>query len=239
VNALVRRVACAALLIALGGCATVPGRDPFEGFNRAVFAFNEKLDEVALKPVATGYQAVVPQYIRTGVDNVFANIGDLWSAVNHLLQAKPRDAVEMGFRFVFNSTFGLAGWLDIAGEAGLERRNEDFGQTLGRWGLRPGPYLVLPVLGPSNLRDTAALPLDLRALPPAYFYERRDRNPVSALYLISTRARLLSATRALDEVALDKYALVRDAYMARRRDQVYDGDPPEEPDADEPAEPSK
>lgn len=238
-NALLHRLACMVLLAALGGCATLSERDPFEGFNRAVFTFNDKLDEVAIKPAATAYQAILPQYIRTGIDNVFGNIGDLWSAVNHLLQAKPRDAVEMGFRFVFNSTFGLAGWLDIATEAGLERRSEDFGQTLGRWGLKPGPYLVLPLLGPSNLRDGAALPLDLRALPPAYFDEGRDRNPVSVLYLISTRARLLSATRAIDQIALDKYTLVRDGYLARRRDQVYDGEPPEEPEREEGAEPSK
>lgn len=230
-----RALACALAATALGGCATTPGnRDPLEGLNRKVFAFNEAVDSAVLKPVATGYQTVVPQFIRTGIDNVFANIGDLWSAANHLLQAKPRDAIEMGFRFVVNSSFGLAGWFDIAGEAGIERRSEDFGQTLGRWGLGPGPYLVLPILGPSNARDGAALTLDLRASPSALASEGRDRNVTAALQVVSTRARLLSATKAIDEIALDKYTLVRDGFLARRRDQVYDGDPPEEPEPPEP-----
>lgn len=233
-------VACLVLLGALGGCATAPGRnvDPLENFNRSIFAFNEAVDGAVLKPVAIGYEKVVPQFIRTGVDNVFANIADLWSAANHLLQAKPRDAVEMGFRFVVNSSFGLGGLFDIATDAGIERRNEDFGQTLGRWGLGAGPYIVLPILGPSSLRDTAALPLDLRALPPALLDEPRDSNPTSVLQLVSTRARLLSATRAIDDVALDKYVLIRDGYLARRRNQVYDGNPPEEPDEPDP-EPAK
>lgn len=228
------------VLLALGGCATAPGRnvDPLENLNRSIFAFNEAVDSAVLKPVATGYEKVVPQLVRTGVDNVFGNIGDLWSAINHLLQAKPRDAVEMGFRFVVNTTFGIGGLFDIATDAGIERRNEDFGQTLGRWGLGAGPYIVLPILGPSSLRDTAALPLDLRALPPALLDEPRDRNPASVLQLVSTRARLLSATRAIDEVALDKYVLIRDGYLARRRNQVYDGNPPEEPEEPE-AEPAK
>jgi phospholipid-binding lipoprotein MlaA len=236
----VRAITWMVFLVALGGCAAGPGRnvDPLENFNRSIFAFNEAVDSAVLKPVATGYEKVVPQLVRTGVDNVFGNIGDLWSAINHLLQAKPRDAVEMGFRFVVNTTFGIGGLFDIATDAGIERRNEDFGQTLGRWGLGAGPYIVLPILGPSSLRDTAALPLDLRALPPALLDEPRDRNPASVLQLVSTRARLLSATRAIDDVALDKYVLIRDGYLARRRNQVYDGNPPEEPEEPE-AEPAK
>lgn len=230
-----RALGCALAAAMLGGCATTPGnRDPLEGLNRKVFAFNEAVDSAVLKPVATGYQAVVPQFIRSGIDNIFANIGDLWSAANHLLQAKPRDAIEMGFRFVVNSSFGLAGWFDIAGEAGIERRSEDFGQTLGRWGIGPGPYLVLPILGPSNVRDGAALTLDLKASPSGLASEGRDRNVTAALQVVSTRARLLSATKAIDEIALDKYTLVRDGFLARRRDQVYDGDPPEEPEPPEP-----
>lgn len=183
--------------------------------------------------MATGYQKVLPQFMRTGVDNFFGNIGDAWSAVNHLLQAKPHDALEMGARFTFNTLFGLGGLFDIAGEAGIGRRSEDFGQTLGRWGLGSGPYLVLPVLGPSTARDTAALTVDLRASPAAFFGETRDRVGVAALQLISTRARLLQATRTIDEIALDKYALIRDGFLARRRNQVYDGNPPEEPEPPE------
>jgi phospholipid-binding lipoprotein MlaA len=226
---------CALALLALQGCASAPGtpNDPLEGFNRTVFAFNEAVDSAVLKPVATGYQNVVPQLVRTSVDNFFGNIGDIWSAVNLLLQAKPVPALEMGMRFTFNTVLGLGGFLDIAGDAGMERRSEDFGQTLGRWGIGPGPYLVLPLLGPSTVRDTAALPLDLKASPPAYFEERGDRLGISAVQLISTRARLLSATRAIDEIALDKYSLIRDGFLARRRNQVYDGNPPEEPEPPE------
>ena len=227
----------ALLMFALGGCATAPGspNDPFEGFNRSVFSFNEAVDNALLKPVATGYQKVVPQFVRTSVDNFFANLGDAWSAVNLVLQAKPVPAIEMGMRFVFNSTLGLGGLFDIAGEAGMERRNEDFGQTLGRWGVGPGPYLVLPILGPSTVRDTSALTLDFQAAPAAWFQERRDQVGVSVLQVISTRARLLSATRTIDDIALDKYLLIRDGFLVRRRNQVYDGNPPEEPEP--PAEP--
>ena len=219
----------------LGGCATTPGgsKDPFETFNRGMFSFNEAVDSAVLKPVATGYEKVVPQFVRTGVDNFFGNIGDAWSAVNHLLQAKPQAAFEMGMRFAFNTAFGLGGLIDIAGEAGIERRNEDFGQTLGRWGLGAGPYLVLPLLGPSTLRDTGALAVDFRAAPAAFFDESRDKYGISALQVISTRARLLSASRTIDDIALDKYSLIRDGFLVRRRNQVYDGNPPEEPDPPE------
>lgn len=230
-----RAVASAALALELMGCATVPATpgDPLESVNRAVFSFNEAVDAAVLKPVATGYRAVVPQFVRTGVDNFFGNIGDAWSAVNHLLQAKPAAAFEMGLRFGFNTVFGIFGLLDVAGEAGIERRSEDFGQTLGYWGLGPGPYLVLPLLGPSTLRDTAALALDGRASPVALSDETRDRYAIAGLLVVSTRARLLSATQAIDDIALDKYSLIRDGFLARRRYQVYDGNPPEEPEPPE------
>lgn len=230
-----RALACLAALT-LAGCATAPATrgDPLEAMNRAVFAFNESLDEAVLKPAATGYQKVLPQFMRTGVDNFFGNIGDAWSAVNQLLQAKPRDALEMGARVTFNTVFGLGGLIDIASDAGLERRSEDFGQTLGRWGLGAGPYLVLPVLGPSTARDTAALTLDFRAAPSAVLTDETGASVgIGALQLISTRARLLQVTRTIDDIALDKYALIRDGFLARRRNQVYDGNPPEEPEPPE------
>jgi phospholipid-binding lipoprotein MlaA len=226
----------ALLLLALGGCATSPGgdpRDPLEGFNRSVFSFNESVDKAVLKPVATGYENVVPQFVRDRVDSFFGNLGDAWSAVNLLLQAKPVPALETGMRFAFNSTLGLGGLFDIAGDAGMERRTEDFGQTLGRWGVGSGPYLVLPILGPSTVRDTGALAADFQAAPAAWFQERRDQAGVTVLQVISTRARLLSATRQIDEIALDKYLLIRDGFLVRRRNQVYDGNPPEEPDPPE------
>jgi phospholipid-binding lipoprotein MlaA len=226
----------ALLLFVLGGCATTQGgdpRDPFEGFNRSVFAFNESVDKAVLKPVATGYEKVVPQFVRERVDSFFGNLGDAWSAVNLLLQAKPVPALETGMRFAFNSTLGLGGLFDIASDAGMERRTEDFGQTLGRWGVGSGPYLVLPILGPSTVRDTGALAADFQAAPAAWFQERRDQVGVSVLQVVSTRARLLSATRQIDDIALDKYLLIRDGFLVRRRNQVYDGNPPEEPEPPE------
>jgi phospholipid-binding lipoprotein MlaA len=228
-----RRIASLlAITLATAGCATTgaPPSDPWEGMNRAVFSFNEAVDRAVLKPVATGYEKVVPEFARNAIDNVFGNIGDAWSAINHLLQAKPQQALEMGLRFSVNTVFGFGGVIDIASEAGLERRTEDFGQTLGRWGLGSGPYVVLPLLGPSTLRDTAALTLDLQAQPAAFFDEPRDRYGIATLQIINTRAKLLSTTRTLDDIALDKYSLVRDGFLARRRNQVYDGNPPEEPE---------
>jgi len=220
----------AAAALVLAGCATTGGTrgDPLESVNRVVFDFNEGLDRVVLKPVATGYQAVLPEFVRTSIENFFNNFNDGWSAINHLLQGKPAAALEMGMRFSANTVFGL-GFVDVAG-AGIERRPEDFGQTLGRWGLPPGPYLVLPLLGPSSVRDSAGLLLDIRAVPEAFPEERAERWALGTLHVISVRAGLLSATKALDELALDKYSLVRDGYLARRRRLVYDGDPPDEPE---------
>jgi phospholipid-binding lipoprotein MlaA len=203
--------------------------DPWERLNRRIYGFNEAVDAAILKPVALGYRAVVPEFLRTGIDNMFGNLGDAWSAVNLLLQAKPKPALEMGMRVVTNSIFGLAGFLDIAEEAGLSRQNEDFGQTLGTWGVQSGPYMMLPLLGPSTLRDTAALPVDMKVSPSAIaFKEVRDQNGATVLSIINTRTKLLNAGKVLDDVALDKYILLRDAYLSRRRSQVYDGDPPDE-----------
>ncbi|HEU5295602.1 MAG TPA: VacJ family lipoprotein [Burkholderiaceae bacterium] len=217
--------------LALDGCASTPATrgDPFEDVNRAVFSFNEGLDKAVLKPVAEGYQAVLPEFVRTSIANFFNNFNDGWSAINHLLQGKPAAALEMGMRFSANTVFGFGGLFDVAG-ASIERRPEDFGQTLGRWGLPPGPYLVLPVLGPSTVRDGTGLLLDFRAVPEAFLEERPERWALGTLHVISVRAGLLAATRTLDEIALDKYSLIRDGYLVRRRNLVYDGNPPEEPE---------
>lgn len=230
-----------ATLLGLTGCAAVPGsgateRDPWERMNRKVFAFNEAVDEVAIKPAAMVYQGVVPGVVRTGVSNVFGNVNDVWTAGNLLLQAKPRQALQMGMRAVVNTSFGLLGLLDVAEEAGLERfTTEDFGQTLGYWGIKTGPYIVLPLLGPSNLRETAALAADIKdSAASVLWHEPRDRNAATVLQLLDTRVRLLNAGRVLDEIALDKYVLLRDAYLARRRSLVYDGDPPEDDTAPPP-----
>jgi phospholipid-binding lipoprotein MlaA len=233
------RCALAAGLLAavLPGCSTVPAAtsaaqpaptDPWENWNRKVFVFNEKVDQAVLKPVATAYQKVVPEFVRTGVNNALGNITDVWSAANHLLQGKLQSGLEMGMRVLANTVFGLAGVLDPATEMGLTRRSEDFGQTLGRWGVGNGPYLVLPVLGPSTLRDGAGWVVDRQFAPSTLPPTSNGQYSVLALEIINARTNLLSATQLLDEAALDKYSFARDAYLARRRDALYDGAPPME-----------
>lgn len=207
--------------------------DPWEPFNRSIHTFNEKLDEALVKPVATAYRDLVPQLLRTGAENVFGNIADAWSAANHLLQGKAEPAADMTMRVVINTWLGLGGVLDVATEAGLHRQPEDFGQTLGRWGIGPGPYVVLPLFGPRTLRDAAAMPLDWRGSLQSLPHEARGRFALSGLDAVQTRAGLLGATSLMDQVALDKYSFVRDSYLARRRNQVFDGNPPEEPEEDE------
>lgn len=226
----------------LGGCATTGGGtkgDPIEGWNRAVFGFNEGLDTYVLKPVATGYKTVVPQFVRTGVSNVFNNLGDVWSVVNLMLQGRFADSAQSTMRVVTNTVFGIGGLFDAASDMGLDRPNEDMGQTLGAWGLGSGPYIVWPLLGPSSLRDSAGLPFDLLLGSPSSVYIDNSTvvYGVGGLRLINTRASLLGASEVVDSVALDKYTFIRDGYLSRRRSLVYNGDPPpldEEP-LDDPA----
>ncbi len=221
-----------AVVALVTGCAGAPKQDPLEPWNRKVFAFNEAVDGAVLAPTARAYRAVVPQPVRTGLNNFFANVGDAWSAVNLMLQGRVADGLGDMMRFGTNTVLGLGGFLDIATEMGLERHGEDFGQTLGKWGVPPGPYIVWPVLGSSTLRDSAALPLDLQAAPETFVTPARVRNQLTLTHLIDTRASLLQASRLLDEIALDKYGFVRDAYLQRRRSLVYDGEPPEEEEED-------
>lgn len=226
---LLRALGLAALVVSLAGCATGPDRrDPFEPFNRKVMSFNEDVDELALKPVATVYKNNVPPLVRTGVSNFFGNLGDAWSAVNALLQLKPHHAAENWMRFSLNTVFGFGGVLDIASEAGIERHREDFGQTLGRWGMPPGPYLMLPLLGPSTLRDTAALPVDAQGDMVTHFDPASAETALLVLRAVDVRASLLRASGVLDQVALDKYTFFRDAHLQRRRSEVFDGNPPDE-----------
>ncbi len=234
-------------LLVLGGCATTqtlvkdarggPGArlDPWENWNRKVFAFNEGLDEKILKPVATGYAKVVPQFVRRGVDNFFANAADAWSAVNNVLQGKPEPAFDDVVRFTTNTVFGFFGILDIASEFGLEHHYEDFGQTLGRWGFGAGAYIVWPLIGPSTVRETIALPLDRTASPALYISDGSYQFGVVGLQIINTRAKLLGASQVIDDIALDKYTFIRDAYLQRRRSLVFDGDAPAAPDESAPA----
>jgi phospholipid-binding lipoprotein MlaA len=228
-----------ALVLCLAGStawAQAPN-DPFEPVNRAIFGFNEAIDSAVLVPVARGYQNVVPELVRAGVNNFFGNFGDGWSAINQALQGKGEAAATMTMRVATNTLIGIGGLFDVASDLGMERQSEDFGQTLGRWGLPPGPYLVWPLLGPSNARDTVGRPLDLAWTPSALVNDSGGAVGLSMLNLIDTRANLLSASRVVDGIALDKYSFIRDAYMARRRSQVYDGDPPELPEDKEPASP--
>lgn len=190
--------------------------DPWESWNRKVFAFNEKLDENVLKPVATAYSELVPSPIRTGIGNFFGNIGDAWSAVNLMLQGRFKAGVEQGMRFAVNSTFGLAGVLDVATEAGLDKNSQDFGKTLGKWGMGTGAYIVWPLFGPSSVRDSLALPVDWQASPAAFFDDGRKKVVITTLNIVNTRANFLRAGEMLEGIALDKYTFYRDAYLQRR-----------------------
>ena len=223
-------VALAALW--LSACATTGAndpRDPWEGMNRATFEFNDAADRAILKPLAEGYTAVVPGFAREGVNNFFDNIADIGTGLNNVLQGKPGDGVSDLGRFAVNTVFGVFGLWDVATPMGLEKHNEDFGQTLGVWGVGSGPYFVIPLLGPSTARDAPA-----RAVDPQWYYNRAiDNNTVSwslwGLDQLRTRANLLKAGSVIDEAgAIDRYSFVRDAWLQRRRNQVYDGNPPRE-----------
>ena len=202
----------------ISGCATAPDRkpgDPFEPVNRVIFNFNDGVDRYIAQPVAKGYQKVTPQPLRTAVSNFFSNLGDLTNAANNLLQLKFTDATEDIMRFAFNSVFGIGGLLDWATPAGLPKHNQDFGLTLGHWGIPSGPFLVLPLFGPSTVRDSMGLIVDVKFNPLNYI-EPATRNPLYVLQFVSTRSDLLGATNLLQQAALDKYSFVRDAYTQQR-----------------------
>lgn len=226
-------LAAIAAALLLTGCATPRNtQDPLEGYNRAVFRFNDAVDRSVLKPTATAYKKATPSFVQTGVNNFFGNLSDAWSGVNNLLQGKGEAGMGDVTRFAFNSTFGIFGLLDIASEAGIPKHNEDFGQTLGVWGVPSGPYLMLPLLGPSTVRDTAALPADIGA--DIWKYKRPDnwRNIGSAIRVVDKRATLLDASSLLEDAALDRYEFIREGYLQRRQSQVYDGNVPYEDEAE-------
>jgi phospholipid-binding lipoprotein MlaA len=218
-----------ALTVLCAGCATGRNpRDPLEPLNRKVYQFNDALDKAVTKPVAKGYRAVVPIPVRGAITNFFGNFRDVTTAVNNLLQLKvPRAGSDLG-RILINSTVGILGFFDVASRIGLEKHDEDFGQTLGHYGLGPGPFVMLPFLGPSTARDTVGLIGDYFTDPEFYLFNHTPESYIAfGTRVINLRANLLAVEGVLDQGALDRYAFLRDAYLQRRRNQVYDGNPPE------------
>ncbi|MBL8502862.1 MAG: VacJ family lipoprotein [Rhodocyclaceae bacterium] len=226
-----RQISKLAIVVAaaglLGGCATSGNpKDPIEGFNRAMFGFNEGLDKVIIKPVATGYEAVLPSPLQTGVSNFFSNIADLMIGVNNLIQGKPAQAASDAGRVLVNTTMGFLGIIDVASTMGMEKHEEDFGQTFGRWGMGDGAYVVLPFFGPRTARDTIGLVFDVATDPVSHIDHIPSRNTLLAVRVISDRAQFLKADKVIEEAALDKYSYVRDAYLQRRQSLIHDGNPP-------------
>jgi len=234
------RLLLSSLLIALSGCSTLDHQtdpnDPLEGYNRSMFEFNESVDKHLLKPVAQGYDTITPNLIQKGINNFFSNLDDFIVIINDLLQFKPIQLGSDTGRLLINSTLGLGGIIDWASDLGLPKHNEDFGQTLGHWGVPSGPYFVLPFLGPSTIRDTTGIIVDTTELDPIFRQvenglpaakrDSKDAHIVTAIKVIDLRASLLKAEKILDEAALDKYTFIREAYLQRREHLVFDGNPP-------------
>jgi phospholipid-binding lipoprotein MlaA len=214
------------------GCASVQtpteSKDPFERVNRGIYAFNDGFDQHVLKPVAEGYNTVLPKPVNNSISNLFSHLDDVVVIVNDILQLKFEQTLSDIGRFTFNSTFGLLGLFDVASHMKLPKHNEDFGQTLGRWGVSSGPYLVLPLLGPSTLRDGPSILVDWQVDPISYIEDVPARWSTIGLKAVDTRAGLLRASRILDTAALDRYVFLRDAYLQRRNNLVYDGNPPQD-----------
>ncbi len=224
------RLVAATLLLLLAGCATVSEprdeRDPLEGFNRTMYRFNDAFDRAIAKPVAEGYQKVVPRPVNRGISNFFSNLGDVVVLLNDVFQLKGQQAASDLGRIAFNSTVGLGGIFDVASHMDMPKHNEDFGQTLGYWGVGPGPYLVLPFLGPSTIRDGIGRLPDAEVYPVYRVDHDRTRWSLIAIEAVDTRAGLLRAGRVLEEAALDPYTFLRDAYLQKRRYEIHDGNPP-------------
>lgn len=224
-------VMLAACAVLLGGCATNGDpRDPLEPLNRGIYKFNDAVDRAVMKPVATGYKEALPQPVRTGVGNFFSNLDDVIVLLNDLLQFKLGQAASDFSRLVWNTSVGILGLIDVATPMDLPKHNEDFGQTLGYWGVGNGPYLVLPLLGPSNLRDSVGLVVDYKVDPVYQQNDMADRNTAVVLRAIHKRSVLLGAEEVVEQASLDPYTFVRDAYLERRRNLIYDGHPPKSED---------
>jgi len=215
------------LCLCLSACATPMAdrsdpRDPYENLNRKVFVVNQVFDQVLLKPVSKGYSNYAPDFIQTTIGNFFGNLADVWTAVNNFLQGKPREGIQDTGRVAVNTVFGVAGLADVATKLGLPKHQEDFGQTLGVWGVKPGPYVMLPLFGPSTMRDALAKPLDLYADPLNLSTRSDVEYSLRAVRLVDDRARLLPTTDMIEKVALDPYQFVRDAHFQRREAKVND-----------------
>ncbi|CAG9182813.1 VacJ family lipoprotein [Cupriavidus respiraculi] len=226
-----RWFAASILALTVTGCATGPNadpRDPLEPFNREVNKINEDFDKGILRPVAELYADFIPSPIRTAVGNAFSNVSDVYSALNNLLQGKPTRAAEDTMRVAMNTVLGIGGLIDIATPAGLPKYKEDFGQTLGVWGVPPGPFLILPLFGPSTVRDTAGMLVDRQADVSAYLHPVWLRNTLTGVRIVDGRARLLGASTLFEQAALDRYTFLRDSYLQRRQYQIYDGNPPDQ-----------
>lgn len=202
--------------------------DPLQPLNRQVLRLNIFVDDLLLRPAAKAYDKLVPELFQRTIENMLGNLRDPWIAANGLLQGKPEQAISDVGRFVINSTLGFFGAVDLASEIGLPKHNEDFGQTLATWGVPAGPYLMLPGLGPSTLRDALAFGADYNSSIKNYIESERVRLGMSGLDVLQSRARALPAQPFLEQ-AIDRYLLIRDSYLQRRRSQIYDGDPPETP----------
>ncbi len=241
-DSFVKRCGVSAALLAFvllsTGCATGPNanpKDPLEPMNRKIAVFNDTLDDNVLKPVATGYRDYTPDLVQTGVSNFFRNLSDVLSTVNNGLQLKGRDTAESFMRVVVNTVFGIYGIFDVATPIGLERHPEDFGQTLGYWGVPDGPYLVLPIFGPSTVRDSAVLPIEFSLDPVSNHHDVSERNVAVMTRIIDKRASLLKTTNLLSGAAIDKYSFTRDGYLQFRRNQVFDGNPPDDEQPEDPS----
>ena len=229
-------VAVGVAVVGLQACSSLSApnhdKDPMEPMNRAIFGFNEAVDAAVLKPVATAYTNVVPDWARKGVSNFLNNLQDMWSLVNSGLQARGDDFSDNFGRVLLNTTVGLGGLVDVATTFNIDRHTTDFGTTLGRWGVAPGPYVVLPLLGPATLREVAALPVDIGA-DPAYQLggDANDQLEMLTMKVVDKRANLLGVGNVLDGAALDKYSFIRDGYLQRQRNRQYDGNPPDDDSA--------
>jgi phospholipid-binding lipoprotein MlaA len=229
-----KKILAAIVLCVSAGCATVSGppnpKDPWESYNRGMYAVNDSVDKAVLKPVAQAYEQVTPAFMQEGVSNFFNNLDDIGTGLNNLLQGKVVEGASDLGRFAVNTVIGIAGLWDVATPMGLEKHSEDFGQTLGWWGMPSGPYFIIPFLGPSTLRDAPA-----RYVDPNFAYNRALdpvslRNSLFVLDIVQMRAGLLKAEKIVDEAALDRYTFTRDAWLQRRRSQIYDGRPPRDPE---------